>query len=37
MSQNKVLILTTVDLPKDLIESRNILVLPQIIHLEIMS
>jgi len=35
MSQNKVLILTdsTVDLPKDLIESRNILVLPQIIHL----
>lgn len=35
MSKNKVLILTdsTADLPKDLIESRNILVLPQIIHL----
>ena len=35
MSKNKVLILTdsTADLPKDLIESRNILVIPEIIHL----
>lgn len=35
MNKNKVLILTdsTADLPKDLIESRNILVIPEIIHL----